>query len=376
MIAAEARAPGLRARAVLRELSGGLGDLGVFLPLTLALAAAGAVSFPVAVAFAGLAHLVTAVRYPVPMAVQPMKAIAAMGIASPAAAAAVPLAGALVGVSMLALAFSGALSRLQRWIPALVVQGVQLGIGLLLITRGAVWIAAFAGPDGWLLIAVSVALLSLGLVMRLPVALLLCAVGGVVAASDMAVPGPASVVGVTASTVLSAWPQALGMLSAQLPITVLNSVVAVVVLSRQLFPDHAQVVTARSVGVTVGGLNLLAPFLGGMPVCHGSGGLAAQYAFGARTRWSIVCLGLLKLAAPVLFGATLVAWAAAFPRSLLGVMVLVAGAELCRHGLRELRSHHDAAVASLIAAAVLAGFALPVVVITSIALCMRHRVAA
>lgn len=69
-----------------------------------------------------------------------------------------------------------------------------------------------------------------------------------------------------------------------------------------------------------------------MPVCHGSGGLAAQYRFGARSGASIIMLGLFKMILGFFFGESLVGLLKVYPKSLLGVMVLAAGLELAKVG--------------------------------------------
>jgi hypothetical protein len=69
-----------------------------------------------------------------------------------------------------------------------------------------------------------------------------------------------------------------------------------------------------------------------MPVCHGSGGLAAQYRFGARSGSSIILLGLFKILLGLLFGESLVGLLRGYPKGLLGVMVLAAGLELAKVG--------------------------------------------
>lgn len=80
--------------------------------------------------------------------------------------------------------------------------------------------------------------------------------------------------------------------------------------------------------VSVGMMNLVGCWFGAMPVCHGSGGLAAQYRFGARSGASIIFLGLCKLVLGVLFGNSLEFIMNNFPHSVLGVMVFAAGMEL------------------------------------------------
>src|SRR5690606_38237622 len=105
----------------------------------------------------------------------------------------------------------------------------------------------------------------------------------------------------------------------QIPLTTLNSVIAVCALSADLFPARAA--TPRKVAISVGLMNLSACPFGGMPMCHGAGGLAGQYRFGARTNGSILFLGTVKMLLAVLLGGTLMALCQAFPASVLGVLL-------------------------------------------------------
>jgi MFS superfamily sulfate permease-like transporter len=113
-------------------------------------------------------------------------------------------------------------------------------------------------------------------------------------------------------------------------LTLLNSVFAVSFLANRLFPGNGTRSTPRKIAVSVGLMNLVACPFGGMPVCHGSGGLAAQHAFGARTGWSMIILGAVKLATGLWFGALALAWMQAFPHTVLGVFLLLAGVALAR----------------------------------------------
>lgn len=112
----------------------------------------------------------------------------------------------------------------------------------------------------------------------------------------------------------------------QIPLSVLNSVIAVCKLSNDLFPDREASVTA--VSVSVGLMNLVGCWFGAMPVCHGAGGLAGQYRFGGRTGGSVVLLGIGKLVLGLLFGNSFVRILNQFPVGILGALLLFAGIEL------------------------------------------------
>jgi MFS superfamily sulfate permease-like transporter len=112
----------------------------------------------------------------------------------------------------------------------------------------------------------------------------------------------------------------------QLPLTTLNSVIALCALIDELFPKHHA--KTSHVAMSVGIMNLIGCWFGAMPVCHGSGGLAGQYRFGARSEVSVILLGSTKLLLGILFGGSLVGLLQVFPTSILAVMLFISGIEL------------------------------------------------
>ncbi len=326
------------------EIAGSLGDLGTFLPLLVAMAAQNGLSFAASLFFAGLFNLVTGLVFPIPMAVQPMKAIAAIALTENLTAPQIMAAGICVSAIILILGLTGLIDGLNRLVPKSVVRGLQLALGLLLLMKGLQMVAGtnhWLGPDSYLtgLLAV-LAVLLLFFSRRLPVALLLFAAGlGLALWSH---PGVFSTLGLGFTLPMWSPPPWHDFVVAfpkaglpQIPLTTLNSVIAVCALSTSLFPDRP--ITPRRVAVSVGLMNLVAGWFGGMPMCHGAGGLAGQYRFGARTNGSILFLGTVKLLLAVLFGASLMALCQAFPASILGVMLAFSGLELalvCRDQTR------------------------------------------
>lgn len=135
----------------------------------------------------------------------------------------------------------------------------------------------------------------------------------------------------------------------QIPLTTLNSIIAVTYLAADLLP-HIPTPGVTAIGVSVAVMNLIGGWFGAMPVCHGSGGLAAQYRFGARSGASIIFLGLFKMVFGFFFGEQLVGLLRVYPKSLLGVMVLAAGLELAKvgeslnYGARDLWEVSDSAL--------------------------------
>jgi MFS superfamily sulfate permease-like transporter len=113
----------------------------------------------------------------------------------------------------------------------------------------------------------------------------------------------------------------------QIPLSIFNSVIAVCKLSRDLFPEK-RFVTPSHVSISVGLMNLVGCWFGSMPVCHGCGGLAGQYRFGARSGLSVAFLGTVKLVVGLILGSSVLRLLSNFPVGLLGVLLFFSGLEL------------------------------------------------
>ncbi len=328
--------PALRtARLDRHEIAGSLGDMGTFLPLLVGMTAQNGLAFASALFFAGFFNVVTGLLFTIPMAVQPMKAIAAVALTEGLTAPQIVAAGATVSVVILVLGLTGLIEALDRAVPRSVVRGIQLALGLSLLMKGLQMVAGTRTPVGLdsVLTGALAALATIFLFFsrRLPAALLLFGAGLLLAVLKsphvagtlhlgLSLPawGPPGWDDVVSSFARAAVPQ--------IPLTTLNSVIAVCALSATLFPDRPA--TPRRVAISVGLMNLVSAPFGGMPMCHGAGGLAGQYRFGARTNGSILFLGVAKMGIALLFGASLMTLCRAFPASILGVMLAVSGLEL------------------------------------------------
>ena len=323
------------ARLNRHEIAGSLGDMGTFLPLLVGMSAKNGLDFPAALFFAGLFNVVTGLAFSIPMAVQPMKAIAAVALTENLAIGEILAAGVTVSVVVLFLGLTGLIGWVSRAVPKSVVRGLQLALGLSLLMKGLQMVAgtrSVLGPDSYVTGAVS-ALLVLGLLFsrRVPSALLLFGGGALLAIwKQPEVVRSLTVDGAIFHWKPLAWPDfASAFFKAslpQIPLTVLNSVIAVCALSTDLFPERSA--TPRRLAVSVGLMNLVAAGFGGMPMCHGAGGLAAHYRFGARTNGAILFLGTAEMLIAVSVGSSLLALCRSFPASILGVMLAFSGMEL------------------------------------------------
>ncbi len=331
-------APRISARFLLREAAGALGDLGTFVPLAVGMVQIAGLDAGTLLVTAGLVNIWGGLTFRIPIAVQPMKAICALAIAGALSGAQAVVAGLCVGVSMLALGLFGLARQFARIVPGPVLRALQLTVAVELLLRG--FQRAFAGvpagaiftPQGIVPAALAAAaVLSLWLLRR---RLEWASIGLLAAGLGLAAWGQPSLLG---TPHLELWrphwmvfdgPALEGIWRGglpQLPLTLLNSVLAVAALAGQLYPRQAVRVTPTRMALSVGIMNVLVCPLGGMPLCHGSGGLAGQHKLGARSGVSVILLGLAKLILGLLFGGMALAWMRAFPQSILGLFLLLAG---------------------------------------------------
>ena len=309
------------------ELAGAFGDIGTDLPLIAGILLATNLD-PAGVFLAfGLAQIASGLLYGLPMPVQPLKAMAVVVIAGQATGGQLQLAGLMIGTLMLLLTFTGLLDRLQKLIPVLVVRGIQAGLGIAL-ARTALGLTGREGNWGWMAAAVAVALLVwLRGHRQIPGALLVVGAGALWAAFiridwTALTHGFGWVTPTPAALPWAQWLTALTLLVLpQVPLSLSNSVIATQRTVADLFPDRP--VTLRGIGRTYGLINLLSPWLGGIPMCHGCGGLAGYYALGARTGGSVIIYGSLYLVTGAFFSGAFQEVLQAFPAPVLGAVLLV-----------------------------------------------------
>ncbi|UOG75059.1 putative sulfate/molybdate transporter [Hymenobacter tibetensis] len=324
-------APPLPRRPRLRfdrnELAGALGDLGTDLPLLIGvLAASGADSASVLVMF-GLMQVFSGLWYGMPMPVQPLKAFAALVIAQKLPGRVIYGGGLAIGISMFFLSVTGLIDSLARLVPKPVVRGIQFGLALQLATLALKQYVPADGLPGYALAAVGfvVTVVLLGN-RRWPAALVVIALGVVYALFFKLDLGTAQrAIGLhLPSWHTPAWADvaqgALLLALPQIPLSLGNSILATRQIAHDYFPERN--LTVKQISFTYALMNLVNPFLGGFPVCHGSGGMVGHYAFGARTGGSVVLYGALFLVLGLFFSQGFQQVVQIFPLPILGVLLL------------------------------------------------------
>ena len=365
------------------ELAGAFGDIGTDIPLITGMILVSGLNPASVLTVFGLMQVFSALVYRMPMAVQPLKAVAVLVIAQHLPATVIFGGGLAIGVVMLFLAATGLLERLAAWIPKCVVRGIQFGLGITLCQLALGKYVLADGIPGYVLAGVS-AVLTLWLIgnRRYPAALIIILIGIVYAfvfkfgALNLAqgtgfalpqlhVPLPMDVL---QGFLLLALPQ--------IPLSIGNSILATEQMARDLFPERR--IGVRRIGFTYSLMNLVAPFLGGIPVCHGSGGMAGHYAFGARTGGSIIIYGTLLAILGLFFSAGFAGILHAFPLPILGVILCFEGLtlmQLIRDTVQEEGGLAIALLVGVLAACLPYGFLIGIIVGTLVAhLTKKYRV--
>jgi MFS superfamily sulfate permease-like transporter len=122
------------------------------------------------------------------------------------------------------------------------------------------------------------------------------------------------------------WPGMVLAGFAQMPLTLTNACLSCGALIREYFPEKA--VPEERLVLNQGIFNTVVPFFGGMPMCHGAGGLAGQYFFGARTGGAPILEGSIEIGLGLFLSRSIVDLFAVFPLAIVGAMMLVVGLNL------------------------------------------------
>ncbi|MBI2844180.1 MAG: hypothetical protein HYX78_12335 [Armatimonadetes bacterium] len=283
---------GARFRFTAQEFVGSLGDLGTLLPLMVGLIVFNGLDAARVLWLVGLSYILVGVYYGLPMPVQPLKAAAVVAIATGATsgeirATALWMAGIFLVISLTKLA-----DKLDSIFPRVLVHGLQFGLGLMMVRAGLKLLISF--PDG-----------------------LATVVHGTQSAGGSAATGVLpSAADFSSALFLLVLPQ--------LPLTLGNAVIATTDCARRYFGQAGEHVTAGKLARTIGLGNLAAGLLGGMPMCHGAGGMTAHYQMGARSGASGVMIGTALLVIGMLAGRA-DAILAAIPAWVLGAPLIYVG---------------------------------------------------
>lgn len=337
------------------ELAGSLGDLGALLPLTIGMIMVNGMSITGTFYSIALFYIIGGAYYRVPIPVQPMKVIAAYAIATGMTSSQISAASGLVCFFLLIIGATGAIDVISRFISKAVIRGVQLSTGILLMSQGLKLImgnstlqlaANIAEPNltlqaiGPVPIGLILGILSTAIILfflkskTYPAAIFVILLGlltgliwGTHTGFDLIKPGfylptllpfgTPEVADLTVALFVVVLPQ--------LPMTVGNAVIASTDLSKEYFGEDAKKVTYKASTLSMGLANGLSFLFGGIPLCHGAGGLAAHYNFGARTGGSNMIIGGIFLLLAFFFGPHILPIIKLLPLSVLGILLVFAG---------------------------------------------------
>ncbi len=274
------------------EWAGAFGDVGTLIPFVVAYITIVKVE-PLGLLFMfGVALLASGLYYRTPMPIQPMKAIGAAAVAGGISPAALFGAGLSTGLFWLLAGATGAIRPIAKLATKPVVRGIMLGLGLSFMVDGVHRMTAAPILAGIALVITYLLLTN----PRIPAMFLLLVIGVVSAVvmdprllSELAkvrVGFKLPVFSLSALTWNDLVTGTLLFALPQIPLTLGNAVIAIVAENNELFPDRP--VTEKKIAISQGIMNLVAPIFGGVPMCHGAGGMAGHVRFGAKTvgRWS------------------------------------------------------------------------------------------
>ena len=312
----------------LRELAGSMGDFGTLFPLAVGLIVVCGMDPTALFVLIGLTNVATGIIYRLPMPVEPKKVISVAAIAQGWTASMVAASGLGLGILWFILTLTGLMRRLAVITPVYIIRGIQLALG---ITLG--WQALqMMAPEPWWGVAAVAIILLLRENRFAPAALVLMGLGiGIMAVrGDLAntVSFGIRLPRFAVPTWNDVWRAMVLAGFAQIPLTITNAVLATATMIRDLFPDKP--VSEDRLMLNMGAMNVVSSFFGGMPMCHGSGGLAGQYYFGARTGGTNILEGLIEITLGVFLGQSLADVLNVFPMALVGGMMFMVGVQFVR----------------------------------------------
>ena len=334
------------------EFSGSLGDIGTLLPLAVALILITGLGTSPVLLLIGFYYIISGFYFKLPVPVQPMKVIAAVAIAFPdkISVSTIGASAILLGLILIVMAYSGIIDWFAHFFTKPVVRGIQLGLGFILINKG---IKLIQNPDLFinqseisgnyfmlhLNIIIGVVSFIIALLLltnkRFPAAIILIFLGimtgffcGTMENINFSMgPTPVKISWFNSTDFFNGL---IFLVIPQIPLTIGNAIIGTEDACHTFFNKNARLekVSYKSLSSSMGIANILAGLMGAMPMCHGAGGLAAHYRFGARTGGANIMIGSVFLIIGLFFGKAGLTLLTSIPNSILGVLLIFAGIEL------------------------------------------------
>lgn len=312
----------------LRELAGSMGDFGTLFPLAIGYIAVCGLNPAGFLVMMGVANIVTGLLYRLPIPIEPMKVLAVVAIAQHWEPSMVYASGFGMGIVWTVFALIGVMKWIAKVTPDSVIRGIQVALGIILAIEAIKMISTW-----WIIGVLSIITgLVLGRNRYAPAAIVLMALGLVI----MIVKGQFNLVEpprltlpiITGFSPREVWQSFLQAGLAQIPLTATNAVIATSALIKSYWPEKP--VSESRLSLNMGIMNLILPFFGGMPLCHGAGGLAGQYYFGARTGGANIIEGLIEIAMGLFLAGSIAGLFSVFPVAIIGAMMFLVGVELVK----------------------------------------------
>ena len=314
------------------EWAGAFGDVGTLIPFVVAYITIVKVP-PLGLLFMfGITLMASGLYYRTPLPIQPMKAIGAAAIAGGISPAALYASGLTTGLFWLIAGMTGAIRPIAKLATKPVVRGIMLGLGLTFMVDGVNRMKTAPVLAGIALVVTYLLLTN----PKIPAMFVLLIIGVVSAVimnpefiSELAKIRIGFKLPVFSLPMITWNDLVTGTLLftiPQIPLTLGNAVIAIVAENNELYPDRK--VTEKKIAVSQGIMNLVSPLFGGIPMCHGAGGMAGHVRFGAKTGGALVILGSLLIFIALFFSDSVAIIFKIFPSAILGVILFFAGSEL------------------------------------------------
>ena len=331
-VAADASPKKTKNRYNKMEWAGAFGDIGTLIPFVVAYITIVKIE-PLGLLFMfGICLLASGFYYRTPLPVQPMKAIGAAAIAGGISPAALFGSGITTGIFWFFAGATGAIKPIAKLATKPVVRGIMLGLGLSFMVDGVRRMQSAPVLAGIALVVTYLLLTN----PTIPAMFVLLLIGiGSAPIMNPAILHELAKIHVGFKLPVFALPSitwndlVVGTLLftiPQIPLTIGNAVIAIVAENNELFPDRK--VTERGIALSQGIMNLASPLFGGIPMCHGAGGMAGHVRFGAKTGGALVILGSMLVLIALFFSDSVAIIFKIFPNAILGVILFFAGSEL------------------------------------------------
>lgn len=270
----------------IKNISAGIADIGIMLPLLLTLALKGQVNLLNSLLLITFGYFLISIFFKTIISLQPLKSFAAIALTTNFSPKIIQVETIIFGLIMAGIANPKIIGKIDKITTFPIIRGIQFTIGFTLIKKGMEIAQINTKKSIILFLVLIIFIMAVNRFKYLPTGPIILISGFIL---ELFTHKLHTYPLIPLSKFNENYFQGFILLVIpQIALTIGNAAIATENTVKKYYPIGAEKVTVSTLTYSMGFINIFAGIISAMPLCHGSSGITAYYKFGARNKFAML----------------------------------------------------------------------------------------